>query len=157
RTGDLVRWRADGVLEFLGRRDGQVKLRGFRIELGEIETVLGEHPGVREAVVMIREDRPGDKRLVADVVPREGEDVAVEALRTALRRTLPEFMVPAAVVVLTTLPLTPNGKVDRVMLPAPDLSGAVGHVDPRTPEEAALAGIWAEVLQMGRVGIHDNF
>ncbi|HEX8695435.1 MAG TPA: amino acid adenylation domain-containing protein, partial [Longimicrobium sp.] len=154
RTGDRVRWMADGTLEYLGRLDVQVKVRGFRIELGEIEVRLAEHPEVREAVVLAREDPPGDRRLVAYVV---GE-VETDVLRAYLRQSLPEYMVPSAFVVLEALPLTPNGKVDRKALPAPELASAEErYVAPRTPVEEVLAGIWAEVLRLERVGVRDNF
>jgi amino acid adenylation domain-containing protein len=153
RTGDLVRHLPDGNVEFLGRIDHQVKVRGFRIELGEIEAALACQPGVREAVVLLREDAPGDKRLVAYVT---GE-VVVEDLRRPLRERLPEVMVPAAFVHLATLPLSANGKVDRKALPVPDRGPAPGFVAPRTPVEEALGEIWAEVLGRERVGVHDNF
>ncbi|HEX2188234.1 MAG TPA: phosphopantetheine-binding protein, partial [Longimicrobiaceae bacterium] len=154
RTGDRVRWLADGTLEYLGRLDEQVKIRGFRIELGEIEARLAEHPGVREAVVLAREDVPGDRRLVAYVV---GE-VEADALRAHVRQGLPEYMVPSAFVVLDRLPLTANGKVDRRALPAPELASAEErYVAPRTPTEEVLAGIWAEVLGIERVGVEESF
>ncbi|HEX7242081.1 MAG TPA: AMP-binding protein, partial [Longimicrobiaceae bacterium] len=150
RTGDKVRWRSEGALEYLGRLDEQVKVRGFRIELGEIEAVLLAQAGVRECAVVVREDVPGERRLVAYVVG-EGD---VEGLRGRL----PEYMVPSAMVVLERLPLTPNGKLDRQALPAPEYASAGERfVAPRTPEEETLAGIWAEVLHLGRVGAHDNF
>ncbi len=152
RTGDRVRWLADGTLEFLGRTDGQVKLRGFRIELGEIEAALRAH--VQDAVAMVREDAPGDRRLVAYVVaPPAGAD-----LRALLRATLPDYMVPSAFVTLDALPLTPNGKVDRRALPVPERTAAgEAYVAPRTPDEEVLCGIWAEVLGVERVGIDDDF
>ncbi|MFL6294183.1 MAG: non-ribosomal peptide synthetase, partial [Thermoanaerobaculia bacterium] len=154
RTGDRARWRAGGTLEFLGRLDHQVKLRGFRVELGEIETALTALPGVREAVVLAREDRPGDKRLVAYVT---GE-ISVEALRDSLRERLPEYMVPAAFVTLAAFPFTPNGKVDRKALPAPEWDGGgEGAVAPRTPVEEILAGIWAGLLGVERVGADSDF
>jgi amino acid adenylation domain-containing protein len=159
RTGDMARWRPDGTLEFLGRLDQQLKLRGFRIEPGEIETVLGRHPSVRTAVVSAREDAPGDKRLVAYVVP-EGEPPDSGALRHFLEQRLPEYMVPAAIVVLKSLPLSPNGKLDRRALPPPELTEPADredYVPPRTPVEAMLADIWATVLRLERVGIRDNF
>ncbi|HEX2080075.1 MAG TPA: amino acid adenylation domain-containing protein, partial [Longimicrobium sp.] len=153
RTGDLGRWRADGTLEFLGRTDFQVKIRGFRIELGEIEAALLEHEAVRECAVLAREDA-GEKRVVAYVV---GEARA-EALRAHVRRSLPEYMVPSAFVALDRLPLTPNGKLDRRALPAPELASAEEkYVAPRTPVEEVLAGIWAEVLRLERVGVTESF
>ncbi|MDW8319679.1 MAG: condensation domain-containing protein, partial [Anaerolineae bacterium] len=181
RTGDLVRWLPDGAIEFLGRTDFQVKVRGFRIELGEIEAALMHHPGVKEAVVVAREDRAGDKRLVAYVVPLRSdgfsrprvttevvttkeattEVVTTKELRRHLLAELPEYMVPSAFVVMDALPLTPNGKVDRKALPPPEeagaLEGAGEHVPPRTPTEEVLAAIWAELLGVPRVGAHDNF
>ncbi|HEV3051001.1 MAG TPA: amino acid adenylation domain-containing protein, partial [Longimicrobium sp.] len=154
RTGDRVRWMADGTLEYLGRLDEQVKIRGFRIELGEIEVRLAEHPEVREAVVLAREDVPGDRRLVAYVVGA----ARAEALRAHMRQSLPEYMVPAAFVPLDRLPLTANGKVDRKALPAPELGSAEDrYVAPRTPVEEVLAGIWAEVLRLERVGVEESF
>ncbi|WP_203794760.1 non-ribosomal peptide synthetase, partial [Actinoplanes derwentensis] len=160
RTGDLVRWSAEGNLEFLGRTDGQVKVRGFRIELGEIESALVGCPGVGAAVVTVREDVPGDKRLIAYVVPDGSESVGVGTLRACLKRLLPEHMVPGGYVVLDTLPLNTSGKVDRRALPAP----AAGRPEldaeyavPRTAAESALAEVWADVLGIEKVGIHDNF
>jgi amino acid adenylation domain-containing protein len=162
RTGDLARYLADGTLEFLGRADHQVKVRGFRIEPGEVEAALAKAPGVREAVVLAREDRAGDRRLVAYVVPSgdNGEAPKAEDLRGALGRTLPSYMVPGVFVFLDRLPLTPNGKVDRKALPAPELSRSEGDQDylaPRTPVETSLAEIWAEVLGIERVGVRDDF
>ena len=158
RTGDLARYRPDGNIEFLGRLDHQVKVRGFRIELGEIEAVLGRHPGVQEAVVLAREDSPGEKRLVAYVVAQEGPAPSGSELRGFLQERLPEYMVPSAFVGLPALPLTPNGKVDRKALPAPEGRGMEeGYVPPGTPTEELLAGIWAEVLRQERVGRQDNF
>ena len=159
KTGDLARYRADGALEFLGRADTQVKLRGFRIELGEIETALAAHQAVREAVVAVREDAPGDQRLVAYVVPAGAETPTPAALRAFLQATLPDYMLPSAVVTLPALPLTPSGKVDRRALPAPDLGEPEGGASlaPRTPVEEVLAGIWADVLGRERVGVADNF
>ncbi len=158
RTGDLARYRVDGNIEYLGRLDHQVKVRGFRIELGEIEATLVQHPEVREAVVVMRGDSPGEKRLVAYLVGQESVPT-VEAVRTYLKGQLPEYMVPGLFVFLDALPLTPNGKVDRKSLPTPDSAGQLAHqyVAPRYPTEETLAGIWAEVLAVERVGIHDNF
>jgi amino acid adenylation domain-containing protein len=156
RTGDLGRWRADGNIEFLGRNDFQVKIRGFRIELGEIEARLLEHQDVREAVVLAREDVPGDRRLVAYCV---GDALDADALRAHLSARLPEYMVPAALVRLDALPLTPNGKLDRKALPAPGggAYAARGHEAPVGRVETALAEIWAEALGAERVGRGDHF
>ncbi|MFO0760428.1 MAG: amino acid adenylation domain-containing protein [Byssovorax sp.] len=158
RTGDWVRLRPDGALLFLGRRDQQIKLRGFRIELGEIEARLAVHDSVASVAVVMREDSPGDKRIVAYVVPR-GEAPLLADLQDHLRSELPEYMVPSAFVFLADLPLTPNGKVDRKALPAPDLGPRFGegYVAPRTPVEEVLAGIWASVLKVENIGIHDDF
>jgi amino acid adenylation domain-containing protein/non-ribosomal peptide synthase protein (TIGR01720 family)/FkbM family methyltransferase len=158
RTGDLVRYRADGTLEFHGRVDEQVKLRGFRIELGEIESVLARHPSVEQTVVLAREDVPGDKRLVAYVVPRPGTGLDLQALRGFLQETLPEYMVPAAFFPLEALPVTPNGKVDRKALPAPDgLTLGTAYVPPEGELEHALAAAWTSLLGVARVGRHDSF
>jgi amino acid adenylation domain-containing protein/non-ribosomal peptide synthase protein (TIGR01720 family) len=159
RTGDRVRWTPEGALEFLGRFDDQVKVRGFRIELGEVETALLRHPGVAAAVVDARKDGPAERRLVAYVVPRDGEVPAAD-LRAFLKETLPDYMVPQVFVGIERVPVTPNGKVDRRALPAPAVArpemdaayvAAVGEV------EAKLAGVWGEVLGVPQVGIHDNF
>ena len=157
RTGDLARWGAKGVLEFLGRADHQLKIRGLRIEPGEIETTLGRHPSVAQVVVIAREDRPGDKRLVGYVVPTAGKSLNPAGLRAHLARTLPEYMVPSAIVALGALPLTPNGKLNRETLPVPDLTPTIVSRGPRTPEEEILCTIFAETLDVARVGIDDNF
>jgi non-ribosomal peptide synthase protein (TIGR01720 family) len=160
RTGDLARFRGDGDVEFLGRIDQQVKIRGFRIELGEIETVLAQHPQVREAAVMAREDTPGQKRLVAYVVPAPGEPPTTSELRGFLKSRLPEHLVPAAFSMLETLPLTATGKLDRRALPAPDTARPAldrAYAPPQTEAERQLAQIWSGLLGIERVGIHDNF
>ncbi|HEU5470743.1 MAG TPA: amino acid adenylation domain-containing protein [Actinophytocola sp.] len=154
RTGDVARWRPGGVLDFVGRMDDQVKIRGFRVELGEIEAALRRHPDVAEAVVLARQDTPGHRRLVGYVVPRNTVDAG--ELRAHLERTLPGYLVPAALLVLDRLPLTPNGKVDREALPAPRGTGR-SYVPPRGPAEELLARVWAEVLGVERVGSGDNF
>jgi amino acid adenylation domain-containing protein len=157
RTGDVARWLPDGTVEFVGRADFQVKIRGFRIELGEIEARLAEYPGVREAVVLAREDAPGDKRLVAYCTGMDRMDA--EALRTHLSATLPEYMVPAAYVRLETLPLTSNGKVDRRALPAPEGEAFATreYEAPLGEVERVVAGIWSELLGVERVGRRDHF
>ncbi|WP_164021883.1 non-ribosomal peptide synthetase, partial [Pyxidicoccus trucidator] len=164
RTGDKARWRQDGTLEYLGRLDFQVKVRGYRIELGEVESTLRTHPAVKDAVVLAREDVPGDKRLVAYVVPAHGEGadspaLDVAELRAHVRRHLPPYMLPAAFVPLTTLPLTANGKVDRKALPAPEaaLDSEQAHEPPATPMEEQLAELWRDLLRVPRVGRRDNF
>jgi amino acid adenylation domain-containing protein len=175
KTGDLARYRPDGAIEFLGRVDYQVKIRGFRIELGEIEAVLMQHPAIKEAVVTAREDTPGNKRLVAYIVPALAQPAAgplvvqlmpqeagltVEELRLFLKDKLPYYMLPAAFLFLSSLPLTPNGKVDRKSLPAPDATRPElesAFVAPRTPLEEQLAAIWSSVLGLDKVGVHDNF
>ncbi|HME63255.1 MAG TPA: condensation domain-containing protein, partial [Candidatus Binatia bacterium] len=168
RTGDLARHLADGNIEFLGRIDHQVKVRGYRIELGEIEFVLAQHPAVREAVVLAREDdvagfsasRPEGKRLVAYVVVRQGAAPTINEVRSFLKEKLPEYMIPSAFVFVAALPLTANGKIDRKALPAPDQrrpEGQEGHAAPRTHVEEVIAEIWAGVLNLDKVGIQDNF
>ncbi len=160
RSGDLVRRRGDGILEYVGRRDHQVKVRGHRVELGEIEAAVRQQAGIRDAAVLLREDDPGDRRLVAYVVPSPGEAIVSDRLQQALRATLPEYMVPALIVALDALPMTAHGKVDRARLPVPAgerPSLTQTYVAPRTRAEATLARIWGEVLRLDRVGIHDNF
>ncbi|WP_075732005.1 amino acid adenylation domain-containing protein, partial [Streptomyces acidiscabies] len=157
RTGDVVRWRAEGLLEFVGRADDQVKVRGYRIELGEVEAALNACEGVAAAAATVREETAGDRRLIACVVPETGALLTPSALRTELGRRLPDHMVPA-VSVVEALPLTPNGKVDRAALPAPD-SGDMTELarGPRSPREEILCGLFADVLGVGRVGIDDGF
>lgn len=160
KTGDLVRYREDGNLEFLGRIDHQVKLRGFRIELGEIEVALRQHHGVHEAVCLTRDDIPGGEGLVAYVLPQDGTQVDREVLRGFLRKKLPEYMIPSFFVTMEKFPLTPAGKVDRLSLPAPDGTRsalAQEYVAPRTPTEQTLADICAELLRVEQVGVHDSF
>jgi len=160
KTGDLARYRPDGNIEFLGRIDNQVKVRGFRIELGEIEEVLARHPGVREGVVVAREDVPGDNRLVAYFVPDGGQTSSVSVLRDYLREKLPQYMVPNTFVMLEKFPLTPNGKIDRRSLPSPtSFRPAVesAYVAPRTQIERTITAIWQAVLHLEKIGIHDNF
>jgi len=149
----------DGNIEFLGRNDGQVKIRGYRIELGEIESRLSEHAGVREAVVLAREDEPGDKRLVAYYTSAQDVPLGAEQLRTYLADKLPEYMVPAAYVHLEMMPLTANGKLDRKALPAPEgeAYSRRGYEEPVGEVECALSQIWSEVLKVERIGRHDNF
>jgi amino acid adenylation domain-containing protein len=158
RTGDQVRRLPDGTIEFLGRLDHQVKIRGFRIELGEIEVRLREHAAIREAVVIAREDAPGDQRLVAYLVADQDDQLA-SSLRTHLAACLPKYMVPSAYVRLDAFPLTPNGKLDRRALPSPDgkMDSSHGYEAPQGKTEILLAAIWAELLKLDRVGRHDNF
>ncbi|MBW3656388.1 MAG: AMP-binding protein, partial [Gemmatimonadetes bacterium] len=158
RTGDLARWLPEGVVEYLGRVDFQVKLRGFRIELGEIEAALCAHPAVREAVVTVRDDAPGGPRLVAYAVPADGAAPDPAEARAFLKERLPEHMVPAAFVFVSAFPLSPSGKVERRALPAPEAPRAdAAFVAPGNPLETAIAAAWAEVLGVERVGIDDNF
>jgi amino acid adenylation domain-containing protein len=159
KTGDLARCLPDGNIEFLGRLDFQVKVRGFRIELGEIESILAQHPAVREAVVVAREDIPGDVRLAAYLVYRFQSSLKISDLRDFLKEKLPEYMLPATFVVLEALPLTPNGKVDRRSLPAPEgeRQAEEAYMAPRNELERIVAGLWRDLLQIEKVGIHDNF
>ena len=159
RTGDLARRLAGGDIEYLGRLDHQVKIRGFRIELGEVEVAITSVPGVRESVVVMREDQPGDRRLVGYVVFEPGSAGGLGELRERLAQRLPDYMVPSHFVALDQVPLTSNGKIDRRALPAPDATAGLkdSYVAPRTPVELAMANVWAETLGIERVGIHDNF
>jgi amino acid adenylation domain-containing protein len=160
RTGDLARWRPDGQIEILGRVDHQVKIRGFRVELGEVEAALGRHPAVREAAVVVREDSRGSGRLIAYVVRHPDSEADLLALRRWLQSQLPEYMVPAVFVELEDLPRLHNAKLDRSSLPTPDATErapVAEYVAPRNPTEEVLCRIWAEVLGLDRVGIHDNF
>ena len=160
RTGDLARWRSDGVIEFLGRADNQIKLRGYRIEPGEIETALKRQADMLDGAVIVREDTPGEKRLVAYVVRKPGAPLKFDqaAMIAALKKSLPEYLVPSAIVALEALPRTPNGKLDRKALPAPSSTqSSEGFVAPQTPLEEKVAMIWAEVLGLDRVGAADNF
>ena len=157
KTGDLARYRADGAIEYIGRIDYQVKLRGFRIELGEIEAVLAQHPQVQQCVAMVREDTPGNKRLVAYVVRTDDLESELDSLKAHLKQHLPDYMVPNVLVPLESLPLTPNGKVDRKALAAPDTDHSHGFVAPQTDEEKVLTEIWQDILGHGQIGIHDNF
>ena len=157
KTGDLARYLPDGNIEYLGRIDNQVKIRGFRIELGEIEAVIGQNEDVQSACVIAREDNPGDKRLVAYLVPQPEITLTIDEIRQFLKAKLPDYMVPNAFVILEALPLTPNGKIDRRALPAPDLQSKGEYIAPRNPIEEKIAQIWAEVLKLERVSIEDNF
>ena len=160
RSGDLVKWLPDGSLEFLGRIDHQVKVRGFRIELGEIETALREHTAVQDALVLAREDDPGDKRLVAYLLSANGSKPTATDLRGFLQETLPDYMVPNAFVSLDAFPISPNGKVDRKALPAPSqdvASRESRYVAPRSRVESQLVAIWEAILKVPQVGVHDNF
>jgi hypothetical protein len=160
RTGDLARFRPDGRIEFLGRLDHQVKVRGFRIEPGEVEAALGTHPRVGVAAVTAIDDGLVGKRLVAYLTAAGGEAPTTGELHSYLRERLPEYMVPSVFVVLSEMPLTLNGKVDRKALPAPGQERpavSAGYVEPRNSVEETLAGVWAELLGVERVGVYDNF
>jgi acyl-coenzyme A synthetase/AMP-(fatty) acid ligase/acyl carrier protein len=160
KTGDLARYLPDGNIEFLGRIDDQVKIRGYRIELGEIEAVLARHPAIQSTSVVLREDTPGDKRIAAYLVARPQASLDAIAVRKYLKQQLPEYMIPAAFVLIRELPLTPNGKVDRKALPIPDQDPrdqGRNQREPRTPAEEKIAAIWAELLRLDNVGIDENF
>ena len=160
RTGDLGRFLPNGEIAFLGRIDDQIKIRGYRIELNEINAVLNEHPSVQASVVIVREDVPGDKRLVAYLVHRADSQRDLQSLRELIRRRLPDYMEPAAFVWMESLPLTPNGKVDRAALPVPttdDDARDGKFIAPRTLVEETLAGIICEVLKAPRVSVDDDF
>jgi len=160
KTGDLARYLPDGNIEFLGRIDHQVKIRGFRIELGEIEAVLAQHPAAREVVVIVREDNPGDKRLLAYIILNQPKSLDAADLRAFLKQKLPDYMIPTAFITMDAFPLTPNGKIDRRALPAPEqaqISAGKTFVSPRTPVEETLVKIWEEILGLKRIGVQDNF
>jgi amino acid adenylation domain-containing protein/thioester reductase-like protein len=160
KTGDLAKYQDDGSIEYIGRIDYQVKLRGFRIELGEIESTLNRHPAVATSIVILREDLPGDRSLVAYVTLEPEQIIEVSELRRYLESKLPKYMVPNAFVILNSLPLTPNGKIDRKALPAPDPTQLISdtkYIAPTTSLEKILAGIWQEILGIEKVGIYDNF
>jgi acyl carrier protein len=160
RTGDLARYRADGNIEYLGRIDQQVKIRGFRIEPGEIEAVLSEHETVRETAVLAKPDSSGNKQLVAYVVAHPGQTTDSLELRTFLKDRLPEYMVPALVMLLDEMPLTPSGKINRRALPEPDESARAvvqEFVAPRTAVEGVVAKVWSEILNVEKIGVNDNF
>lgn len=160
KTGDLARYLPDGNIEFLGRIDYQVKIRGFRIELGEIETLLHQHSGLQQSIVIASEDVPGNKQLIAYLVANPEQILSSGELRDFLRKQLPDYMIPAAFVFLDSLPLNPNGKIDRRALPVPnlfDFGDSTNFVAPSNPTEELLANIWKEVLSLEKVGIHDNF
>jgi amino acid adenylation domain-containing protein len=159
RTGDLARWLPDGNIEFLGRIDTQVKVQGFRIELGEIENQIQEHPSVKEAVVLACSDKSGDKYLCAYIVPGKEKQLEINELKDHLSRTLPDYMIPAGIVLLDNIPLTPNGKVNRQALPEPELKGEDTYIAPRNDIERKLTALWSEVLHIDkeRIGIDTNF
>ena len=156
KTGDLARYLPDGNIEFIGRIDNQVKIRGFRIELGEIETALAQHPDILQNTVIVREDNPGDKQLVAYIVPNQ--DISSNNLRSYLQEKLPSYMIPTAFVQLEQMPLTANGKINRKALPAPDYSVTeTDYILPTTPTQQQLAQIWSQILKLDHIGIHNNF
>jgi acyl carrier protein len=159
KTGDLCRYLPDGNIEYLGRNDFQIKIRGQRIEIGEIESVLSQIPAVREVVVLAREDVPGDKRLVAYIVPRQQSKPDLEEVRNSVRDKLPAYMVPSAIVPMEAFPLTFSGKVDRRSLPAPERKRRIdgSYAAPQGQSEKILAAIWEELLQVDQVGVRDNF
>lgn len=160
RTGDSARWLPDGNIEYLGRKDHQIKIRGFRVEPGEIEAVLMAHPAVREAVIAVREEDPGEKRLVAYAILEAGEAPTVSELRGYMRTKLPDYMLPSHFVFMDAFPLTSSKKIDRKALPAPDQERPdleKAYTPPQTAEETQLAGLWSELLKVDRIGIHDNF
>jgi acyl carrier protein len=160
RTGDLARYQSDGNIELLGRLDHQVKIRGHRVELGEVESLLNEHPAVRETVVIAKEVANGDKRLVAYVVPREGQLPTRNELRRYAQERIPDFMVPAQVVIMTAFPQTPNRKIDRRALPSPEADALEIESDfepPVTMVEEDVARLWTELLGVQRIGRRDNF
>jgi acyl carrier protein len=157
RTGDLARRLSNGEVAFLGRIDDQIKIRGYRIELGEINSVLNQQPSVQASVVIARDDVPGEKRLVAYIVPVNGSQRDEQVLREAIRQRLPDYMEPSAFVWMESLPLTANGKIDRAALPSPNIDKSAEFVGPRTPVEETLANIIKEVLKISRVGVHDDF
>ena len=157
RTGDLARWRHDGTLDYIGRADHQIKIRGFRIELGEIEAVIMKHPKVEQVAVIVREDQPGDKRLVSYIVSSNNEAIDTNEMRQFASGSLPDYMVPYAFVVVNELPLTPNGKLDRKALPAPEFIASSSSRGPRTPQEEMLCDLFTEVLSVPQIGIDDGF
>jgi acyl-coenzyme A synthetase/AMP-(fatty) acid ligase/acyl carrier protein len=160
KTGDLARYREDGILEYLGRVDNQVKVRGYRIELGEIEATLASDPRVKSCAVLVREDEPGNKQLVGYVVPREGQAPTTEDLQEFVKQKLPEYMAPSQFVFLDSIPLTTNGKVDRKALPAPtygNVSEGKDFAAPQTETQKAIADIWSKLMKLERIGIHDDF
>jgi amino acid adenylation domain-containing protein len=160
KTGDLARYRKDGILEYFGRVDNQVKVRGYRIELGEIEATLASDPRVKSCAVLVREDEPGNKQLVGYVVPREGQAPTAEEMQQFVKQKLPEYMAPSQCVFMDSIPLTTNGKVDRKALPAPtygNVSEGKDFAAPHTETEKAIADIWSKLMKLERIGIHDDF